>query len=57
MIPVFTALTRCVSALSEVAEVVWPFTAGIHGGGSFNGVNDDRPLSSGSLTFPSDAEG
>jgi len=60
MIPVFTALTRCVSALSEVADVVWLVTAGTHGGGSLNSVDDDngdRLLSLGLLTFPSDAEG
>ena len=42
MIPVFTALTRCVSALSEAADVVWLVTAGTHGGGSFESVNGDR---------------
>ena len=42
MIPVFTALMRCVSALSEVADVVWLVTAGTHGGGSLNSVDDDN---------------
>lgn len=57
MIPVLTALIRCVSALSEAADVVWLVTAGIHGGGSFSTVNDDKPMSTSLLTVPSGAEG
>ena len=46
----YTALTRYVSTLSEIAEIVWLVTTVTHGCGSLNSIRVDRLLIS--LIFP-----